>query len=302
MGKSIRIFLVDGSVTGLKFGEVVNHTIQAISCPRNRFAELSDYSEAKRPGVYFLFGLDEETGDPKVYIGEAENVLDRLQNHILLKDFWSEVILFISKDENLTKSHVKYLESRIIQISFEINRYKVENYNQPQLSSLPRPDRDAMEEFLVYIKLLLGVLGHKLLEELISPPNKTSSEQLVGNQTTQNIAVNVNDLELSLNVGTVKAKAYMTDEGIVVLKGSAAVKDLQSSLTGGYVTIRERLVSKGIIQMDDNKYIFQENYLFPSPSQAASIIVGYSINGREHWRNNQGVSLKEIENRASNKS
>lgn len=35
-GKSIRLYLKDGTVTGLKFGEIVNHTIQAISCSRNK--------------------------------------------------------------------------------------------------------------------------------------------------------------------------------------------------------------------------------------------------------------------------
>ena len=166
-GKSIRIYLKDGIVTGVKFGEVVNQTIQCISCPRLRVSELNLYPESKRPGVYFLFGQDEETDEPKVYIVEAENVYDRLQNHVANKDFWNEVIFFVSKDDNLTKSHVKYLESRLIQTALVIKRYKIENFNQSQLSSLPLADRDAMEEFLTYIKLLIGVFGHKILEEVI---------------------------------------------------------------------------------------------------------------------------------------
>src|SRR5262245_44807612 len=111
-GKSIRIYLKDGTVTGMKFGEVVNQTIQSIFCPRLRISELAGYTESKRPGVYFLLGKDDETNEPKAYIGEAENVYDRLQHHIANKEFWNEVIFFVSKDENLTKAHVKYLESR----------------------------------------------------------------------------------------------------------------------------------------------------------------------------------------------
>lgn len=129
-GKSIRLYLKDGTVTGLKFGEIVNHTIQAISCPRRRLSELSEYPESKRPEVYFLFGIDEESGEPKVYIGEAESVYDRIQKHFSSKDFWNEVILFINKDENLTKSHVKYLESRLLDISKKIGRYALDNWNQ----------------------------------------------------------------------------------------------------------------------------------------------------------------------------
>jgi hypothetical protein len=103
-GKSIRIYLKDGTVTGIKFGEVVNQTIQSISCPRSRIIELTTYPEAKRPGLYFLFGIDDDSISFKAYIGEAENVYDRLQQHLAGKDFWSEVIFFVSKDENLTSS------------------------------------------------------------------------------------------------------------------------------------------------------------------------------------------------------
>ncbi|MEN0119704.1 MAG: GIY-YIG nuclease family protein, partial [Cellulomonas sp.] len=115
LGKSVRIYLKEGNVSGIKLGEVVNHTIQALACPRNKISDLNKYfqKEINRPGVYFLIGEDENNQN-KVYIGEAENVWDRLKNHDTKKDFWSEVILFSSKDENLTKSHVKYLESRII--------------------------------------------------------------------------------------------------------------------------------------------------------------------------------------------
>jgi hypothetical protein len=295
-GKSIRIYLKDGTVTGIKFGEVVNQTIQSISCPRLRISELNSYSDAKRPGVYFLFGQDEESNEPKAYIGEAENVYDRLQNHIANKDFWNEVILFVSKDENLTKSHVKYLESRLIQIAFSIKRYKIENYNQSQLSSLPPADRDAMEEFLIYIKLLIGVLGHKLLEEVVFFEKKvfdikgTPDISEVSNELSQNY-----NLKLFLSMSGIKASAIQTNEGIVVLKGSQAAKEYTNSLGFGYRELREKLIQSLQLTYNDNKYVFQENVLFDSPSAAAAIIMGYSTNGRVNWKDETGKTLKEIE-------
>src|SRR5882762_7257324 len=102
-GKSIRIYLADGSVSGIRHGEIVNWTGQAISCPRARFAELKEWAEVRRPGVYFLFGVDEDLGRDVVYIGEAEIVIDRVSSHITGKDFWSELVAFTSKDDNLTK-------------------------------------------------------------------------------------------------------------------------------------------------------------------------------------------------------
>lgn len=295
-GKSIRIYLKDGTVTGIKFGEIVNHTIQSISCPRLRTGELKDFPEIKKPGVYFLFGQDEDTNEPKAYIGEAENVYERLQNHIANKEFWNEVIFFISKDENLTKSHVKYLESRLIQIAFTTKRYKIDNYNQSQLSSLPPADRDAMEEFLLYIKLLIGVLGHKLLEEVAAIPKKNDDEQtqplITANTPT---TPKTDNLELSLSISGLKANALQTDEGIVVLRGSEAAKDFTNSLQKGYRDLREKMIASGDLQLINDKYIFQKNVLFDTASPAAAVIVGYNINGPLNWKDKAGITLKEIE-------
>lgn len=294
-GKSIRIYLKDGTVTGIKFGEIVNQTIQSISCPRFRIAELNEYTEAKRPGVYFLFGEDEKTGDPKVYIGEAENVYDRLQNHIANKDFWNEVIFFVSKDENLTKSHVKYLESRLIQIAFTTKRYKIDNSNQSQLSSLPPADRDAMEEFLTHIKLLIGVLGHKFLENVTSTNKKEGyipSSTIT--QDNQDIS-NINNLELFLSVSGLKAAALQTNEGIVVLEGSEAAKNLQQSMSNGYKELRDKLINNETLVLEGNKYIFKKNTLFNTATPAAAVIVGRSVTGPQTWKSADGKTLKEIE-------
>jgi len=299
LGKSIRIYLKDGTVTGIKFGEVLMTTIQSISCPRSRVSELSIYSEAKRPGVYFLFGFDEESNEPKAYIGEAENVFDRLQDHIAKKEFWNEVIMFISKDENLTKGHVRYLESRSIQMAIATKRYIIDNSNQSQLAALPPADRDAMEEFLIYQKLLLGVLGHKLLEELITvTPKPKQQEPTVTQQPNEN-GTSVNGTEqieeLFLNVGGMNATGYNTDEGIVVRKGSQATTNPAPSLQNGYRALRDKLILNGTLKLEDDKYIFQSDYLFDTASPAAAIIVGYSINGREYWKDKNGRSLKIIE-------
>ncbi|RYE01433.1 MAG: DUF4357 domain-containing protein, partial [Sphingobacteriales bacterium] len=232
----------------------------------------------------------------KAYIGEAENVYNRLQNHIAGKDFWNEVIFFVSKDENLTKSHVKYLESRLIQLAFSTKRYKVENQNLPQQSSLPLADRDAMEEFLTYIKLLIGVMGHKLLEEVAYTPQRVqlpTDRPSADAPTEAEIAFS---LELFLNMSGLKAKAVQTDEGIVVLKGSEAALNHTNSLGTGYRDLRMRLIQNGTLTLEDNKYLFQNNTLFNSPSAAAAIILGYNNAGPLNWKNVKGKTLKEIEN------
>jgi len=291
IGKSIRIYLDDGSVSGIRHAEIVNWTGQAISSPRSKIKSLKSWEESKKPGVYFLFGVDEESGEDAVYIGEAENVYDRLQNHLADKDFWNEVVFFTNKDENLTKSHVKYLESRLVQLAKVAARYVVLNGNEPRLPVLPRGDRDAMDEFVSNLKILLGVVGYKTLEG-ITENKSIEFKELESIETSQSVA---NALPLYLKVKSINAEAYVTDEGIVVLANSHTSNEVKDSLSTGYKKLREQFIQNGILIKSNNGYVFTKNHLFKSPSQAAAIIVGYSINGRHHWQTSNGVTLKSIE-------
>ena len=308
MGKQIRIYLVDGSVSGIRHGEITNWTGQALACPRSCFQNLREWTEVKRPGIYFLFGTDEETGDESVYIGESEVVLDRLYSHISGKDFWTELITFTSKDDNLTKAHVRYLESRIVQLAITAGRYLVKNSASPQLPALPRADRDAMEEYLESSRILLGVLGHRVLEPLVAKPfntplntsnvSRVRSEVTLSDQTvsdaTEALAVN-QVFQLHTRRNDITAYATRTDEGIVVLAKSQAALSVQGSLSAGYRALRERLIQSGTLIQSDTKLVFARDHLFKSPTQAAAILVGYSINGREAWCLPDGTTFAKYE-------
>lgn len=306
LGKSIRIYLADGNVAGIRHGEIGNWTGQAIACPRSRFPELKEWSEAKRPGVYFLFGQNEESGQDAVYIGEAEVVLDRLYSHISGKEFWTELIAFTSKDDNLTKGHVRYLESRLIELANTAARYEIENSASPQLPALPRADRDAMEEFINGVRTLLGVLGHRVLEPLVARPSEPSLVETVTPliptdeppvQPAQALQPASQSQTFQLRISNLIATAVRTDEGLVVLANPDAAAAIQNSLSGGYRVLRERLLSSGVLVENGTKLKFARDQLFRSPSQAAAVVVGYSINGRDAWRTFNGVTYSDFESR-----
>jgi hypothetical protein len=163
-GKKITIFLIDGDPNGRMACELSNWTGKAYKIPRIRVKDCGDRNDLVNTGVYLLFGKNQE-GSDLAYIGEAENVFERLKQHLGQKEFWNETIVFISKDKNLNKAHIKYLESRLVEIAKSTNRFSLENDKTPTKSSISEADTAEMEEFLENIKLLTNTLGHKIFEE-----------------------------------------------------------------------------------------------------------------------------------------
>ena len=288
-GKTIRIYLADGSPTGIRHAELVNWTGQAIVCPRARVGELAQWEESKKPGVYILFGEDKTGTKQSAYVGEAENVLDRLQSHIKNKEFWDRVVLFTSKDANLTKVHVKYLETRFIQLAGEAGRTALENGTAPQLPALPRSDRDAMEEFLDPARILLGALGFPLLQPLAKPGGTDG--------TAGPIAGPLANVKLSYKLpklGT-EARGASTDEGFVVFAGSRGDAKVQDYLNPGWKDRRDELLANGTLVVEGTTIRFTQDVLFPSPSTAAAVVCGGNRNGREVWKSESGKMLKQLE-------
>jgi len=280
IGKSIRIYLPSGSINGIRHAEIVNWTGQAISCPRNLFKGLKDWPEATKPGIYFLFGVDDDGHNQVAYIGEAENVHERLKNHITNKDFWNEVVFFTSKDENLTKSHVKYLESILITKAIEVARYELQNSVSPNSPTLPMADRDAMTEFSENVRTLLGALGHKLLEPYTLLTKDDAGGQVVADK-----------LRL-LNKNTYGSRV---SDGFLVYAGSEMAVKQAESLTEGKMALRQQLIDDEIVQLVGNVYKLQKDWLFNSPSAAADTLHGYPTNGLDAWKGADGKSLKELE-------
>jgi hypothetical protein len=291
IGKSIRVYLADATVTGIRYAELVNWTGHAIACPRNRLSELTKWSEAAKPGVYFLFESRFGDSKPIAYIGESENVSQRLTSHDRNKEFWNEVIIFTSKDENLTKAHIKFLESALVGLSKQADRYQLENGNNPPESSLPRADRDAMEEFIGNVRMVLGVLGYPILEPILQTKEPKKQE---GRPVDEIEVINpINELTFAVN--NLTAKGAATDEGFVLKKGSQLSKYNMDSIPGSIVKIKDRLLKDGVLKESDNSLVATEDILLSSSSYAAAIVAGTSRSGPQSWRAANGKTMKQIE-------
>ncbi len=285
-GRKVTIYLSDGAPSGIRHVEIANWSGQAIACPRSRLNELKDWAEAQRPGVYFLLEKQTaETGD-RVYIGESENVVKRISQHDKNQDFWNEVIIFTSKDENLTKGHIKYLESRLTSISIEADRYKIENSNTPTESMLPRADKDAMEEFIHNLRIVLGTLGHRVLE-----PVKVVKQQTLDINSKPNLS----QFTFSFSIRGLHATGQQTDDGFVLFKGSDVSGKISKSMPGKTLAIREKWIADGTLQPEGENYRLNKDSILSSSSYAAVIVAGTSRSGPQSWIDEKGRSLKAVE-------
>jgi hypothetical protein len=277
-GKTIKIFLIDGDPNGRMSCELSNWSGKAYKIPRIKVKECSDREDlTTSTGVYLLFGKDED-GKDQVYIGEAETILKRLNQQLTSKDFWNETIVFISKDDNLNKAHVKYLENRLHEIAKFANRYKVDNSIIPTQSSISESDKAEMEEFIEYIKLLVNTLGHKVFEEKreFKPTQKQETFFIKAARGAD-------------------GQGEPTSDGFVVFKGSKAAATIVSSMTKNFINLRDKLISEGIL-LDKGDFLeFNDDYIFTSPSTAAVIIMGRNANGLSEWKSKNGKTLKDFE-------
>ena len=273
-GKTIRLYLVDGVPTGILTAEIINWSGKVLVAPRAQLADLAQRPEVKRTGVYCLVGADPQAPSrDRVYVGEGDNVLVRLANHDKdeSKDFWTRTAVVISKDENLTKAHGRYLESRLIEMTRTADRAILANGTSPEANPLPEPDVADMEFFLGQVQMILPVLGFNFLQP------KPAHDQ-VAPTTGRSPRFVMKD------VGT-SATAVEGGGEFVVLKGSTARRQGVDSWTS-YRALRDQLVAEGklIDGPDPDYYVFAEDVAFASPSAGAAVVAGRNTNGRRHWK------------------
>lgn len=274
---TIKLFLPRGDAKSLRTGEISNWTGKAIAAPRTEFDELLAREELDKAGIYILVGNDPQTNGPHAYIGEAEVIRERLKQHKTKE--WNSAIVFISKDENLTKAHVRYLESRLLSEAAQIKRFTLDQ-NQAGGSRLPESDREDMEVFLARIRQLLPVLGSDILTPI-----------------TQGITKSQPGGILFCRIKGAEARGQRSPNGFVIFQDSTAVlTERPSAESYPYVVAqRKQLIAEGILIAKGGFLAFTKDAEFSSPSAAAVVVHGGSANGLTAWKTAGGKTLKELD-------
>lgn len=281
---SLRIFVADGDPDGLRLVERSNWIGKAVVFPRALLPSIKKRDEFGQTGVYLLLGPREDGEGEKLYIGEGDPVRERLESHYGKKDFWTKAVFFVAGPGQLNKAHVQLLESRLILLAKAARRMTLDNANQPTEPTLSEADRADMQVFLENMLGMLPVLGIHAFE-----------------QASTVAAVQGNTLLTCKGKG-VSARGYEATQGFVVKAGSQAtgetVPSMQQHVRGMY-DLRQELISNGVLQIDNGNYRFAQDYAFNSPSTAAAVVLGRSSNGRIEWKDSQGRTLKELQERES---
>ena len=278
IGFSVRIFIPSGEPEGLRVIEKSNWTGQGLVFPRSLFTEVRNREEFDRTGVYILWGPSESGQMPRAYVGEGDVLKPRLSAHHANKDFWTHAVAFTSKDQNLNKAHVQYLEARLVGLASEAKRCELDNGNVPQLPSLSDADSADAELYLADMLLCLPVVGVNFFER---PRVQEKKSQ-----------------DLILSAKGVEARGYEDVASFVVRSGSQAVKDEVASIHNYLSDLRTDLKAQGILVDQGATYRFAQDYPFGSPSTASGVILGRSSNGRIEWKNAKGLTLKSIQEAA----
>lgn len=276
----IRVWLVDNRPDGIKTLEYSNSTVMGWIVPRHLVHGFAARPEATRPGVYLLIGPHEAKPDvTSLYVGEGDPVVDRIQSHAMHKGFWTRAFVFISKDNYVTKTQIKFLEYQLYQAAKAAGRAELDNVNGPNPPTISEPERVEMVHFFGIIKLLLAAIGITVLE-----PRETTGPVKVAPENT---------FEYTVKGAT--ARMAITADGYVVLEGSTALAEPRKSAEPFVLRIREELVNAGVLVPDSTGLLkFTRDTPFDSPSTAAAVVAGGNVNGRLMWKRN-GVTLKQLE-------
>ena len=270
MGKTVTTYLVNGDPKGTRYAFISNKICQMFVVPRSNLDYLDKQKKLHKPAFYILIGED-EMAKPQAYIGETENFRERVKDHDQRKTFWQKALIFVSKDADMTKTDVQYLEYLAVQQAKQINRYSIqENKQTPKEPNLPEYQKDAMDEFFEDIKFLTSFIGISIFE-----------------------TASVNQLPVfHFKRRGANARGVYDGNGFTVLRESVLSKDAVSSC---HAIARRDMIIKDYSQINDNgNPVLTSDISFSSPSTAAGICGGCSSNGWVEWKNDKGQTLDEV--------
>ena len=270
MGKTVTTYLIDGDPKGTQYAFISNKICQMFVVPRSNLSYLNTQEKLQKPAFYILLGEDEAT-KPQAYIGETENFRERVKDHDNKKSFWQKALIFVSKDADMTKADVQYLEHKAIAEAKKANTFVLsDNKQTPKAPNLPEYRQDSMDEFFEDAKFLASFIGCNIFE--ISQPKATENLFYIKRRGCE-------------------AKGFYSSNGFTVQKGSVIAKTVVPSF--GWKDKRNEMLQEHTVAEGEH-LVLTSDKTFSSPSTAAMFVLGRPSNGWMDWKDNDGNTLDSV--------
>ncbi|MEQ8559752.1 MAG: GIY-YIG nuclease family protein [Henriciella sp.] len=287
-GQLLELFFIDGRPDGMLTATLLNWSGRVLVAPRTQIVDALQRPEASYTGVYILLG--EQDDEPLAYIGQAENISKRINQHLPTKDWWTRAIFVCASDNKLNAAHVNYLEHKLIERAKRIDRQKLENAKVPSEPTISEADLANTETFLENILFILPAIGVELFVE-----NTRSKKPADAGGDPSKPAPR---FILQTRKHDIKATARLEGSDFIVEAGSIVRRawESESNAQTSYSKLREELDRMGVIVPQGDHGIFKDDYAFKSPSAAAAVVNGRPTSGPSEWIHQAtGKSYKEWE-------
>ena len=269
MGKTVTTYLIDGDPKGTQDAFISNKICQMFVVPRSNLSYLNTQKKLQKPAFYILLGEDEST-KPQAYIGETENFKERVKDHDSKKAFWQKALIFVSKDADMTKVDVQYLEYKAIAEAKKANAFVLSDNKQiPKAPNLPEHQQDSIDEFFEDVKFLASFIGCNIFE--VSQPKEEHLFYTKGRGCN--------------------AKGFYSSDGFTVLKGSIVAPTMVPSFN--WKEKREKML-QDYTANENGILVLTSDKTFSSPSTAADFCIGSSNNGWLVWKDKNGQTLDSV--------
>ena len=273
---SINLFLADRSWAGLVVADAASQNAKVLSAPRDRLGDLLARDELTRSGVYVLTGPSSEGGfGLEGYIGESDALAQRLRRHDKEKTFWNRVYVAVAKDDWLSKSHIRFLEARLLaQAKLAPLMTKVVNEQKNLKYRVSEGDQASLLDFVGFLKIIMPAIGCPLY----AFPDLGSG--------TGTGPAHVAGVQFEMTKLAARAVAFEKDGSFWVAHGSTARVEPLPSLRTTQRESRQDLLARGLLLLDTsrNVLVFTQDVPFKSPSEAAAVVGASSLNGRIEWK------------------
>ena len=241
MATTIYTYLHNDDLNGSRIVSMDDCMCKLYNIIRDDSEFMKDFEkDLQSPALYILINKEES----KAYIGETDDFIKRISQHIVKKKFWTEVMVFLGTNEDtLSKTEVQYLEYLAIEKAKHVNSYDLsENGQAGKMPHMNVMLKGKTDKFFRYVMFLSKFVGCDIFEYRTNQPSVVHVVAQPPLKVSEDLGISTTDLG-----------------GRVRVKLNGIVYDTKGKL--GYAVVKEYLKKYPKTKINELKAIFHNGLL-----------------------------------------